>query len=171
MSVRVHLWLELKARVHEDREQKAPLVNIFQALTQLHRLDAADDYDVIAERRPVGGAAAEIDAGVRPDLPLEEQRSHRRGLEETDVAGRDEGAQLGRQVEVRRAVQDEDAGVDEVRLPFVLVRAQRRQQAEGGLDAGACLSEPQPLAVPQTERPAGERGDSEKGVEPAALAI
>ena len=72
---------------------------------------------------------------------------------------------------VGRAVEDEDAGVDEVRLPFVLVGAQRRQQAERRLEAGAGLRQAQPLAVPQAERAAGERRDVEDRVEAAALVV
>src|SRR5204863_6695722 len=87
---------ELEPCVHEYGKQEAAFVDVLQPLPEFHGLDAADEHDVVAERRAVAGAAAQLDADVRPDFLLEEQRFHLLGLHEADVAGGDEGAQFRR---------------------------------------------------------------------------
>ena len=74
-----------------------------------------------------------------PDRILEQQDLQRLGAIEAEVAAIGEGGQLSRQVEIRTRIEDVNARIDEVRLPFLLVAAQAWQQAGRvrEIDAGA----------------------------------
>src|SRR3954464_5095029 len=168
---RVVMYLELESSVQENRDESLAFVDVLEALPEGKRLNAADDDDVVTERRTVARTAAKLDADVRANFFLEEQRFHLFRLHEADVAGGEEAAQLRRQFDVGGAVQEEHPGVDEVRLPFILIGTQRGEQADRRLDARAGLCEPQSLAVPQAELAAGKARDVEDRVEPVRLVI
>src|SRR4029078_8426213 len=69
--------LELETSVEEHGDQVFALVDVFQALPQRHALHAADDDDVVAERRAIRAAAAVFDADVGAHFLLEEPRLQR----------------------------------------------------------------------------------------------
>src|SRR4051812_27935607 len=165
------MYLELESSVQENRDESLAFVDVLEALPEGKRLNAADDDDVVTERRTVARTAAKLDADVGANFFLEEQRFHLFRLHEADVAGGEEAAQLRRQFDVGGAVQQEHPGVDEVRLPFILIGTQRGEQADRRLDARASLCEPQSLAVPQAELAAGETRDVEDRVEPVRLVV
>src|SRR5207248_1967593 len=53
-------------RVHKDREQVAPQVNVLQSLPEAHRLHTTDDHEVLAKWRTIRRAAAVVDADGPP---------------------------------------------------------------------------------------------------------
>src|SRR3954452_16509918 len=67
---RVVMYLELKSCVQENGDERLAFVDVLQPLPEGKRLNAADDDDVVAERRTVARAAAELDADVRANFFL-----------------------------------------------------------------------------------------------------
>src|SRR5687767_16033066 len=100
-------------------------IDVLQPLPGLQRGDPSHQDDVVAEGRTILDAAAVVDADALTDAPLKEQRLEGRGVDEPQVAHVRKSTQLRRQLDVEPAVDEHYAGVDEIRLSFVLVGPQR----------------------------------------------
>ena len=114
-------------------------------------------------------AAAEVDADVPADLLLKEQRFDLRGRLKPDVADGGKSPQLRRQLEVGGAVEDEDAGVDEVRLPLVLVRAKVGSRLTGDLRPVPVCARRRPWRFQRLNGPPANAGMSRIASKPRPL--
>ncbi len=90
------------------------------------------------------------------DVALKQGLLERLRGTEADVVGGEDGFELGRDVDVDTGADELKAGVDEVRLPFVLAASQVRDQAPPlhEVDTGAGQLDAE--AVEEAEAAAGE---------------
>src|SRR5712692_5994144 len=150
---------ELQAQVCEQREQRLPRVDVPEAAAGRERGSAAGQTDAVVH----GDSVA--------DGRLEQQQLEGLGAVKAQEVDVDHAAQLRCQLEVRPGIHQQDPGVDEVGLAFVLARPQAGQQAVRRRQRDARAGQPNAFSVPQAEDPSGKRRKILDGVEAAGAPI
>src|ERR1700722_3529459 len=87
---------------------------------------------------------------------LEQQQLQRLRAHESQVIDVHETAPLRRQIRICTQIRQKNSRINKMRLAFLLVRTQARQQAGGRSQAYVRTRQPYPLAIPQTENSARE---------------
>src|SRR5947209_5597525 len=131
-------------------------VDVTQAAARLERGGSGGDHDVLDEERPPARADAPVDADVVPDVRLEEEPLEDFGVVEAEEVGVEEHLELGRDVDVGAHVEQEEPGVDEVRLALELARPETRDEAVAALELQSRAGQGQALADPVAEATPGE---------------
>src|SRR5439155_6763990 len=127
----------------------------------------ADDDDVLVEKRPPAQAYRDVGAEGAVDGALEQQRLDRRGLVEADVVRCEDRLQPRRQIDVDAGRGDLHAGIDVVRLPFVLAAAEIGKKTAALDERHSRAGKAKAEAVEEREAAAGEVRRVEDGVEAA----
>src|SRR5688500_9396424 len=109
-------------------ERFVSFIDVDESLPRNERRGTADDDEVLVEIRPPAQAGGEVDAELRADVALEEQRFQRLRRVEPDVVAGEDGLEARRDFDVEAEARDLHAGIHELRLPFVLAAAQRREE-------------------------------------------
>src|SRR6266446_397949 len=162
---------ESKLHRAEKREERAAGVNVFETLAGLQGGRAAGEDDIFGERRAVLDADAEVFANGVVNGRLEEQEFERLGAFEAQKVEIREAPQLRSDIEVGPGVGQEDARVDEIRLPLFFAGAQRRNEAAGRGEKNAGAEKANGFAIPEAEEAAGKIGQVHDGVKAAGAAI
>ena len=130
------------------------MVQVLEAGSRDQRGDTSGHDDVVAQQRPVLETSAQVGADIIADAVLEDEGPQGLRLvkpQEVDVV---DHPQSGRQLEVHSAVDQEQAGVDEIALPLGLARTEIRNQALAVDQVNA--EQLDCLALPVTEIAAGK---------------
>ena len=173
MAFAVHDRRISKSKLHgaEEREERAACVNVFETLARLEGRSAAGEDDVFRQRRTVLDADAKVFTDGVVNGRLKEEEFERLGAFETEKVEIRKAPQLGGDIEVGAGVGQEDAGVDEIRLPFLLAGAKRRNEAAGRGEKNAGAEKANGFAIPEAEEAAGKIGEIDDGVKAVGAAI
>src|SRR5262249_25365453 len=114
-----------------------------------------DDY-VVDEERPPARPDAPVDADVLADVRLEEQPFQGFGVVEAKEVHVEEHLELRRDLDVRAQVEQEEPGVDEVRLALELAGSETGHEAVAAFELEPRVGQRQALAHPVAEAAAGE---------------
>src|SRR3989442_15987284 len=104
-------------------------VDVTQAAARLERGGSGGDHDVLDEERPPARADAPVVADFVPVVRLEEERLEDFGVVEAEEVGVEEHLELGRYVDFGGHVEQEEPGVDEIRLALELPQSETRDDA------------------------------------------
>src|SRR5580704_890503 len=147
---------KLESQISEKRKHHSSRVDVPQTLIRNQGGRARRDGEIFCERRPVAHADARMNSDGVVNRRLKKNLFERFCAFEAKVIHVGEAAQFRRQIKLSAQIREEYSGIDEIRLAFIFIRAQIRQQAIAGIQRDARAGQANALAIPQAENAAGK---------------
>src|SRR5579859_8013095 len=126
-------------------------IDLAQAQSRSKRRHSAGHYYILRKPGAINDSHAVVCADVLVDVGLEQQQLQRLGVVEAHVVQIGHGAQVGREIEVRACIHQEDTWVHKAGLPFFLAGAQVRQKTVGRHQAHSSTGQPDSLTIEKAE--------------------